>query len=350
MDRRLYEHLVSQELVSRAHMQRFILRASRDKTGIVHQLLESGEVDESMLASELAGYLGTELVDPLAFSVDPTAVQLISDDMSRRHGVLPFALSESGDQVGVLLYDPEVAGDVLDTLKLATGSAPVLYLGPRTWVIETIERVWTGDWSNPEMDAFEELEELDVPFQPDELLVVDDSEEIILEEVITTSGQEPVEAQFPEFRSASRPPVTNTKPLPSSDISDGAIPRARLPKPFPTPGLGSSDDSASTTNPVDVALEDFEASLQSGGSVGSFDPGDEPEGFSLQQNEGFDLFEPSEADEPAHDILVRHEKMIGQLIEELRHQREILQALVEVLSDDGLVSKRQIRRQMSSKK
>ena len=74
MDRRLVDHLVNSSLVSRAAMQRMILRATKDKTSVVEQLLADDKVDESDIARELASYFGLDTVDPSMFSVNDTAL------------------------------------------------------------------------------------------------------------------------------------------------------------------------------------------------------------------------------------------------------------------------------------
>ncbi|MBV8980065.1 MAG: type II secretion system protein GspE, partial [Acidimicrobiia bacterium] len=57
-------------------------RQSRKSLGRV--LIDAGVVSESDLVSTLAARIGLEFVDLLEYSIDPSAVGLISDSLARR--------------------------------------------------------------------------------------------------------------------------------------------------------------------------------------------------------------------------------------------------------------------------
>lgn len=360
MDRRLVDHLVNSKIVSRAAMQRIILRATKDKTGVVEQLLDDEKVNEEAVARELAAYFSLETIDPAEFSVNETVLKFISKAMADKHGVLPFAVSDSADHVTVAVYNPEAAQSVVESLKTATGKAPTVKVAPRTWLTQAIRHFYFGDaWSAAPAHRAATRE---VTAVAQELGLGDESSsEIVLDEVVVPPAPRPRKPSPAKSNGEQKtaPPTPEPAPPRRRKNSDAAAEPKRK-------GERPAQDSEAE---VEAALDDFDTFLDSAtgwGKAGSRSgiPGwdeapperdanpfareevswQEPSGTS-----GFSLFDekPDEDDGLGlRDLVDMHESTIEQLRRELQQQREIISALVEALADAGVVSKRDIKQRV----
>ncbi len=354
MDRRLVDHLVNSNLVSRGAMQRMILRASKNKTGVVEQLFADSKIEDSELARELAAYYDLDLVKPDSFTVNETALKFISKSMADKHGVLPFAINDSADKVAVAVYNPESAQSVVESLKTATGNEPTVHVAPRSWLTDAIRHFYFGEsWAAAPAHKAATREVADVSDEFGAMAssgTTEESSEIILDEVIV-------------------PPKPKRKRNGSS--AEAQLERQPEPRPDPKrePQRRRSSAPGEASGEVEAALDEFDAFLDSstgwGASSGSSKiPGweDEEEAvddpFSLKSTSagnweqgGFSLFdEQSEGGEAAlRELVEEHEEVIERLRRELQQQRDIITALVEALADSGVVSKREIKHRVKRK-
>ncbi len=144
MERQLVEHLVNHDLVSRQEMQRSILRASMRKSTVVEQLLEDGQVDESLLARLMADYYGYAYLDSVNIDAQPYALKLISGELAEKHGVLPYKVDAAREQVTLAIYDPVQATDVVELLRTAMGTEPEIVITARGRLQREIFRHYRG--------------------------------------------------------------------------------------------------------------------------------------------------------------------------------------------------------------
>lgn len=343
-------------------MQRMILRATKDKTGVVEQLLDDGKIDEDAVARELAAYFGLDTVDPAQFSVNETALKFISKSMANKHGVLPFAVSDSADHVTVAVFNPEAAQSVVDSLKTATGKAPTVQIAPRSWLEQAIRHFYFGEsWAAA--PAHREVTREVASVAAELGLGNDSSSEIVLDEVIVPPAPKAkMPAPKPKGRRSpdeSRPPEPRRRKT-TSAAEDPAPPKKRGSRP-------GADSEAE----VEAALDEFDAFLDSATGWGtnpnrSGIPGwDEPD-ESKNENPfareddgwseppaagGFSLFdERSEGEAPGlRDLVDEHEETIDRLQRDLQQQRDIISALVDALVEAGVVSKRDIKHRVKRK-
>lgn len=368
MDRRLVDHLVNSSLVSRGAMQRMILRASKNKTGIVEQLFADSTIEEGDLARELAHYYDLDVVQPGSFTVNETALKFISKSMADKHGVLPFAVSESADHVEVAVYNPEAAQSVVDSLKTATGNEPTVFVAPRSWLNDAIRHFYFGEaWASAPAHKAATRDVSDIS---DDVAVptagtTEESSEIILDEVIVPPKPKG------RARKDSSPDAT---PQPEEPAPKKRRKRAKPEKRSrsnsrPDRKRRSSSAAGEPSGEVEAALDEFDAFLDNatgwGASSGSskipgWDEDEEPSDenpFSLKSTSagdwekgGFNLFdEQSEAGDALRELVEQHEELIERLRRELQQQRDIITALVEALAESGVVSKREIKHRVKRK-
>lgn len=368
MDRRLVDHLVNSKLVSRAAMQRIILRATKNKTSVIEQLFEDGKVDEEAVAGELADYYGMQKVEPGSFTVNETALKFISKSMADKHGVLPFAVSAQADQVSVAVYNPDAARSVVDSLKTATGKEPTVQVAARGWLTHAIRHFYFGEaWANAPAHNSATRDVGDIS---DDVAVetTESSAEIVLDEVIMPPR--------PKKKKKAPTPEAKPPPTPAAEPEPAAEQPRRRKRSGSKSGRRrtSSGAGADSEAQVEAALDEFDAFLDSATGWGTggrakipgWDEESEAEenenpfannianssGWGNQSGSGFNLFdEQSESGESAdlRDLLDEHEDVIERLRRELQQQRDIISALVDALADAGVVTKRDIKHRVKRK-
>lgn len=359
MDRRLVDHLVNTSLVSRATMQRHILRASRNKTSVGEELVAAGDLDENQLARSIASCYGYELLDVSHFEASQRALKMLSANTADKNGILPIALGANSDEITVVLYDVESSYEVLETLKLATGKAPIVRVGPRSFVHSAIRHFYFGEpWADRPSPQVQEVDPI--------------SEEFIL----TDPPPEP------EPRRERRPSIPPPTPLARVATQQIAVRKPTAPPVVPKPN-----------NDVAQALKDFDAFLDQAdirpsnphssdqGAKIDDDWGDIPSGFGSgfemetpgQANglgsgfgkgsvfgefdaapshaaDGFDLFEPSEAQPTLQETVDLQTRQINRLNQELQSQREVLAALVDMLVEARVLNRKELTKLVRSRR
>lgn len=340
MDRRLVDHLVNSNLVSRAAMQRMILRATKDKTGVVEQLLDDEKIDEAQVAQELASYFELDVVDIANFSVSDTALKFISKSMADKNGVLPFAVSDSADEVSIAVFNPESAKSVIESLKTATGRRPNVLVAPHRWLKHAIRHFYFGDaWSAAPTHHATTRE---VAAVANELGLDDESSsEIVLDDVVVPPAPKPRQP---------RPAARTVIPTPPEKRQQEQRQQAQRQQP----------QRQQHRSQPESALDEFDAFLHSSTGWGKNNmsgiPGwDEPAenpfarddgGWSDPSPGGFSLFDDKSEPESGGDLVTlvqQHEETIAQLQRDVQQAREIISALVDALADAKVVSKRDIK-------
>lgn len=363
MDRQLIDHLVSSGLTTRADVQRKILKAKALKIGVLSQMFDDDH-DELKIATALAEYYDAPTIDEQSFDVNDTALKFLSQKLAKKHGVLPFEVNDGANEVKVAVFNPEGAEDVLKTLRTATGSDPTITIARKSWLEGAILHYYYGEpWAEKPEPIVELEPEPDVP-PPAEAGInpigrLKPKRRTIITPVSTPMQPEPIHEESAEILLdeviASHPPTKKRQRT--------TIPEKRRPTPPPRP------DERKTTRPgsdVDRALDDFDAFLnQSSPGNRIVDPNlsdvpgwtSPPEPTNPMNSSGlgssgagFDLFsEVAEEEQPSSNLesVVQTQAItIAQLRKDIDQQRAIIQALVDILADARLVSKRDIKRRI----
>ena len=366
MDRLLIDHLVTSGLTSRADVQRKILKAKALKVGVLAQMFDE-DLDEEKMADALAEFYDAPTIDETEFAVNDVALKFLSKKMADKHGVLPYEVSETADHVKVVVFNPESASDVLTTLKTATGSDPTITLARKSWVKGAIRHYYFGEeWAEKPIEILELEPEIELEPEPEAI---------------------PPEPPKPQAGMVGSNRIARLKPK-----------RRTIVTPVSTPTVSPRDESAEIlldevvathkkyeepqrqtdtrkpTKPgsdVDKALDDFDAFLNQSGTSGNrlVDPNlsDVPGWTSPPQQQqngswdtpssasgsGFDLFSEVETERRApsggvEEVVHQQAVMIAQLRKDLEQQRGIIQALVDLLSESRIVSKREIKRRIEN--
>ncbi len=388
MDKRLADLLVSSDLLTRAEVQRKILKSKALKSSVIEQMYDNG-IDQDKLADVFCEYLNSKRIDESNFEINSTALKFLSKKMAEKNGVLPFKLSPDADRLSVAIFDPESSEKVMQTLKTATGNQPVVFIARKSWLVKAIRHYYFGDeWADkptPKAQTFARLPKEERPVKlpppntnaiarvrpkrrtiltPVEMKLpmgqkqVVDSEEIILDEISFGADWQESDAEpTPKPKQAPRQePRQEQRPTPKRRKSQ----------------IGT-DASKKKTRPgsmVDQALNDFDAFLESqngppkqalvdpnlsdvpgwtsppseGGNSSFFGSWDSNE----EKSAGFDLFsEAEELDENMTKYMEAQAKKITQLERDLERQQDVIQALIDILSERKVVSKRDIKKRIT---
>lgn len=331
MDRRFVDHVLSAEIVTRAEMQRLILQARKNKSGLVSELLTESTVDETQVAEAVSSYYERPLVVPDQFTVDPTAIQLLSAEMARDNVVLPFLLEQGGDQVSVAIIDPIGAGDVIEMLREATGNEPKVWIARQTWLASQIAHHYFGE-DLPGLEDFPTFTAPDPSATPTVRAPVADGD-------VTRVGPL-AEPEVKEER-----PATNPKGKALGRIKPTKVRADQVNKP--------PDDKAELAQ----ALEEFDQFLDNSSNFLGGGPNvgdDDVDPFSLDDGEfgGFDLFGQEvglDESTSVEDKVSRQEDTIRQLVAEVKRQREVIQAMASILEEKGILRKRDLKKRARGK-
>src|SRR4051794_26116394 len=123
--------LINQEQLDAALEEQ---RQSRKSLGRV--LIDEGTVSESDLVATLAGRIGLDFVDLNDYAIDPSAVGLISDSLSRRFQAVPIGWEEN--RLVVAMADPSNVV-ALDDIRTITGAEVRTVVATRGAILEAIE-------------------------------------------------------------------------------------------------------------------------------------------------------------------------------------------------------------------
>jgi hypothetical protein len=344
MDRRFVDHVLSEEIVTRAEMQRLILQARKNKTGLVTELLGEKSVDEEAVADAVASYYERPRVTRTSFAVDATAVKLISGDMAREKTVLPFSLADGGDTVSIAVVDPDLAETVIEMLRSATGNEPQVWIAPHSFLDRQIGHHYFGEALPEEPSAPGASSmggaEVDgnrtrlVPTQANTpnsgLLVIDDA----------PNGGDEVPGR----------PGTNPRGKALGRIKTAKVRAEDVRKP-----TDEKEELAQALEEFDNFLDNSSNFLgvNSASSMGAAD--DDADPFSFDDGSdfgGFDLFGQEvglDESTSVEDKISRQEETIRQLVHELKRQRDIIQAMASILEEKGVLRKRDLKRRARGK-
>lgn len=327
MDRRLIDHFVNANLISRQDMQRIILRASKDKTTFVEEMLAAQLVHEDTVAQHIAAYYKKETLNAQTFRVDPMALNLITGDIAKRGNVLPYSFSDAQDRLMVALFDPEGSVEVINILEKTTGVPAEIYFAPKSWVVEAIEHYYFRPQDNASSPP-------------------------------RTARKTNAKLRSTFVGERSRPRKTNNL----SNSFDGAI-----------DDLDDflSEQPRSTTRASQVGARSREVSNPSFGDMSGLGPGFWEDPSSSKWNWGensqspqsnssskpqkdFDLFAESEAtdhqDQTLQAIVERQHEKIVKLNDELKRQRDVIQVLADLLIEARVISARELKKRVKDKR
>lgn len=140
MEKKLVEHLVRSEVVSKTTIQRCRLQASMKQSSLVDELALSDEVDQGALARAMADYWGLQFWADARIAAQPQALSLLAFEDAQATGVLPVGAALQEGMITLAVYDVEKAKPAIEQIRRHKGIAPTLLVAPRDRVLAEIER------------------------------------------------------------------------------------------------------------------------------------------------------------------------------------------------------------------
>jgi type IV pilus assembly protein PilB len=148
--KQLGDILLEGGLVTPDQLQQAIDEQQRVGKALGRVLVELGLVTESQLVASVAQQIGLPFVDLTDYPIDPSAVSLVSDAVSRRHSALPIA-HEDGRLV-VAMADPANVF-AMDDIRSITGLEVKPVVATKADVIAAINRVHRMDTDFEDLTA-----------------------------------------------------------------------------------------------------------------------------------------------------------------------------------------------------
>src|SRR5436305_8699220 len=137
--------LVTQEQLDSALEEQ---RQSRKSLGRV--LIDAGIVSEGDLVSTLAARIGLDFVDLGEYSIDPSAVGLISDSLARRFQAVPIGWEDN--RLVVAMADPSKVV-AIDDIRTITGAEVRTVVSTRGAILEVVEKFQRMEGSAEDVSA-----------------------------------------------------------------------------------------------------------------------------------------------------------------------------------------------------
>ncbi len=379
MDRRLIEHFVNANLLSRQDMQRVILRASKAKTGLVSQILDMGVIDEDSLAKHIASFYHYEPLDNSSFFMDDSVLGMLDQETATQQGALPFGYEPGSARVYVAVYEPDRCKEALAKVEATSGQAPVVRIATKSWLDKAIPFYYGSDRGGAQLPSGASQNNSRV-------------QNSWTQRPRSSGRIPPIASQSPnrEGDFGSDMPMVSGMHRISSRVSQS--PRTATPRTTPRP-----IQSRSMTEPNDD-FDEFEALLRDEGpdlsprasvigrprisrrndesSFGDFSGQNSmwdqvsrhpalnspppSSGWNHQEPQphaepsgSFSLFdEPSEVQSrnelTLQDVVEKQHQQINKLKSEAQRQREVIQALADLLIEARVISRRDLTRKLQS--
>jgi type IV pilus assembly protein PilB len=129
--------LLERGLVTEEQLETALEEQRQSRKSLGRVLIDGGIVSEGDLVSTLAARIGLEFVDLLDFSIDASAVGLISDSLARRFQAVPVAWEEN--RLVVAMADPSNVV-AIDDIRTITGAEVKTVVATRGAILEVIEK------------------------------------------------------------------------------------------------------------------------------------------------------------------------------------------------------------------
>ncbi len=372
MDRRLIEHFVNSNLLSRQDMQRIILRASKSKTGLVTQLLDAEVIDDEALADQIAAFYNYEPLDSGAFFMDDSALGLLDVETALKSGALPYGYEPGSTRVYVAVYEPDQSKEALAKVEAASGQPPVVRIAPKNWLSKAIPFYYNKNNSGAQIPARNDSRSQNAwtqrprssgriqrpgsgggnDFGSDAPMLSG------MHRISSRVGQSPRTANRPQMksRSSNLPPddFDEFEALLRDDGPD-LSPRASV---IGRPRIARRNEDSSFgdfsgSNPVWNEQDNYSGRPNTSRGPWDNSPPPIPQDNNRHGSGTFSLFdnpEPEHRDEniTLHEIVEKHHQQINNLKSEAQRQREVIQALADLLIEARVISRRDLTSKLQS--
>src|SRR5437868_2155278 len=129
--------LLERGLVTEEQLETALEEQRQSRKSLGRVLIDAGIVAESDLVSTLAARIGLDFVDLLDYTIDPSAVGLISDSLARRFQAVPIGWEEN--RLVVAMADPSNVV-AIDDIRTITGAEVRTVVATRGAILEAIEK------------------------------------------------------------------------------------------------------------------------------------------------------------------------------------------------------------------
>ncbi|UCD84456.1 MAG: type IV-A pilus assembly ATPase PilB [Deltaproteobacteria bacterium] len=183
---KLGELLVKQNLITPEQLQKALAEQKISGGRLGDNLTRLGFIAEKELTGFLSKQYGVPDIDLSETEVDPEVVELIPEDVARKHNLLP--VSRMGATLVVAMADPSNVF-AIDDVKFLTGYNIEVVVASEPGIKEAIAKYYGSKAMDDVIEGFDDImDELD----DDEYEVIGDFEDLSEDELAKASAQAPV--------------------------------------------------------------------------------------------------------------------------------------------------------------
>jgi type IV pilus assembly protein PilB len=142
--------LLERGLVTEEQLESALEEQRQSRKSLGRVLIDAGIVSEGDLVSTLAARIGLEFVDLLDYSIDASAVGLISDSLARRFQAVPIGWED--DRLVVAMADPSNVV-AIDDIRTITGAEVKTVVATRGAILEVVEKFQRMEGSAEDVSA-----------------------------------------------------------------------------------------------------------------------------------------------------------------------------------------------------
>jgi len=129
--------LLERGLVTEEQLETALEEQRQSRKSLGRVLIDAGIVSEGDLVSTLAARIGLDFVDLLDYTIDPSAVGLISDSLARRFQAVPIGWEDN--RLVVAMADPSNVV-AIDDIRTITGAEVRTVVATRGAILEAIDK------------------------------------------------------------------------------------------------------------------------------------------------------------------------------------------------------------------
>jgi type IV pilus assembly protein PilB len=180
MSTRLGELLVRENLISLDQLQRAQDEQKKSGKRLGYSLTKLGYIAENDLTEFLSKQYGVPSVNLQEFEIDPEVIKLVTEDVAKKHMVIP--VNRVGSALIVAMSDPSNIF-AIDELKFLTGYNIEVVVASEVAIEEALEQYYAEQVTYD--DVLEDFDDTDIAFG-------DDEDDINVVDLERASGEAPV--------------------------------------------------------------------------------------------------------------------------------------------------------------
>lgn len=151
---RLGDALVQANIINEEQLEKALTDQKEKQIKLGEALIRLGYVSQDDINTVLCSQLGIEFVSLRKIEIDEVALHLVSEDVIRKHEVVPFGLDEKQANVLKVATNDPLNVPAIDDIEIITGMQVVPYLANANDISATIDKYFGQSQAKAVADRF----------------------------------------------------------------------------------------------------------------------------------------------------------------------------------------------------